>query len=212
MANIVLGFDPGGRNDRGPSGNFGWSICQMVDGHLERLKTGLARDAVDARDQVRTKLDALGKPTILAAGIDAPLFWGRRGNRRVDKVVRNALKKIQSPAHRVMAVNSLQGAVTVQGPLLGWYLRAYQAGLPLTEAHPAAMWELLQHQEGSAGTVAMVTCLIAGLTDHKRDATLAAVSAWAMEHQPPGWSDLYNRECCPVQPFDTPVSYWMPIP
>ena len=82
---------------------------------------------------------------------------------------------------------------------------------PITEAHPKALCYLLRHR-GPPDTVNMVQCLTAGLDDHERDATLAAVGAWAMKRRLPGWSNLHDRECCPVQPFDTPVSYWMPIP
>lgn len=52
----------------------------------------------------------------------------------------------------------------------------------------------------------------ADLNEHRLDATLAAVTAWAMHTRQPGWRDLYNQERCPVQPFDSSVNYWMPIP
>ena len=54
--------------------------------------------------------------------------------------------------------------------------------------------------------------LIKGLTEHKRDATIFAYAAWAMLNEFRGWQDLYLSEPDPVQPFNTPVSYWMPIP
>ncbi len=212
MEGVILGFDPGGRNDRTSKGNFGWSVCKIAGCRLTPpATTGLARDAVDAIGQVRETLACQGHHPVLAAGIDAPMFWGQRGNRIVDGVVREVLRDIQVPAGTVIAVNGLRGAVTVQGPLLGWHLRANWPDLLITEAHPTAMWKLLRHW-GPTDTVNMVQCLTAGLNDHERDATLAAVGAWAMKRRPPGWSDLHDRECCPVQPFDTPVSYWMPIP
>ena len=59
-----------------------------------------------------------------------------------------------------------------------------------------------------------LTRLTEGLEDreHERDATLSAIGAWAMYKKLPGWQNLYDQEHCPVQPFDTPVAYWMPIP
>lgn len=216
MDGVVLGFDPGGRNDRARRGNFGWSICQVVGSRLRRLKTGLARDAVDALDQVQEELVRQGHPPVLAAGIDAPMFWGQRGNRKVDCVIRKALRCTGFPPEKlggtVQAVNSLQGAVTVQGPVSGRHLRARWPDLPITEAHPTAMWELLRHRE-SADTVNMVARLTAGLeSDHEQDATLAAVGAWAMIRRLPGWRDLLDAEPTPVHPFGAVVNYWMPIP
>ena len=213
MDGVILGFDPGGRNDRAPRGNFGWSVCKMVGCRLIPPATaGLARDAVDALDQVREALACQGHPPVLAAGIDAPMFWGQHGNRIVDGVVREALSDIQVPAGMVIAVNGLRGAVTVQGPLLGWHLRANWPDLSITEAHPTAMWKLLRHR-GPVDTVNMVRSLTAGIeNDHKRDATRAAVGAWASLCQPYDWSNLSDQECCHVQPLGTPVSYWMPIP
>ena len=212
MDGVVLGFDPGGRNDDAPSGNFGWSICQIVGSRLRRLETGLARDAVDALGQVHQELVRQGHPRVLAAGVDAPMFWGQRGNRAVDDVVKQALQDIQVPVLMVIAVNGLRGAVTVQGPLLGWHLRARWPGLPITEAHPTAMWKLLR-QRGPADTVNMVRRLTAGIeAANERDATRAAVGAWAMKRRLPGWRDLLDVEPTPVHPFGAVVNYWMPIP
>ena len=98
----------------------------------------------------------------------------------------------------------------MQGMLLGKYIQETWS-LTITEAHPKALKHLLKHSEMSEA-VEMVEQVTAGLADHKRDATLAAVAAWAMIHESSGWQDLYNLECHPVQPFNTPVSYWMPVP
>ena len=214
---FILGFDPGGQGRPGSKGNFGWSICKEVGGCLsppEPGKTGLARDAGDALDQVRNNLPA--NPPVLAAGIDAPLFWSKRGNRRVDCVLREALKEAGFPPGKVggvvQAVNSLQGACLVQGILLASYLHETWPRLPITEAHPKALQYLLCH----IGKSEMVQRLLtAGLVHHSHewDATLAAVAAWAMRHRcnSPDWQDLYPQEHCPVRPFNTPVSYWMPV-
>ena len=84
--------------------------------------------------------------------------------------------------------------------------------LNITESHPKALHHLLTHS-GQPEMVDMIRYLTANLaSDHERDATLSAVAAWAMVLSLPGWRDLYEDEPCPVQPFDTPISYWMPIP
>ena len=206
---FILGFDPGGE------GKFGWSICRVSNGQLQPLpNTGLADDAWDALLKVKQELGRYspsGNHPVLAAGIDAPMFWSQRGNRTVDDILRDKLKN-SLPKIRVLAVNSLWGAVLVQGVLLGKYLRDEWTDLKITEAHPNALWYLLRHS-GQPEVVEMVEHAIAGLVDDTRDATLSAVAAWAMiQESQLGWQNLHERECHPVHPFDTPVSYWMPIP
>ena len=213
---VVLGFDPGGKG-RG-RGEFGWSVCNVVESGLQlAAEPGLARDAWDAREQVRAAIVAGGgddDSRVLAAGIDAPLFWGERGNRTVDSVVRRALMDSGFSRNKVSGtvqeVNSLQGACLVQGMLLAKYL--WETWRPqITEAHPTALRHLVR-QSGHPQMVTMVEHLIAGLGAHERDATLSAVAAWAMNRELPGWRNLYEEESCPVRPFGTTVSYWMPIP
>ena len=203
---IILGFDPGG------GGNFGWSICLTDDGQLEKpLKTGLAHDALSARNAAKNFVDenpAAKGLQVPAAGIDAPMYWGRSGNRVKDDILREELRKIGLKV-RVLAVNSLWGAVLVQGVLLGKYLRQEWKDLPITECHPNALRPLLKHSEQHK-VVEMMDKLTEGTKDHELDATLAAISAWAMVHLPHGWRDLYELEPQPVQPFGTPVAYWMP--
>lgn len=151
----------------------------------------------------------------MAAGIDAPLMWSKRGNRQIDEKIRKALPDTLN-APRVLAVNSLWGSVTVQGVLLGKHLREAWNCLEITETHPNALLHLLKHSQESEiqKIYAIAERLIAKLTDHKRDATLSAVAALAMVRCPksPNWQNLYEHEPCPVQPFNTSVIYWMPIP
>ena len=205
---FIMGFDPGGAD------KFGWSVCRVSYGQLQKpLETGLADDAKGALCKVKQVLGRhipSGLPPVLAAGIDAPMFWSRRGNRRVDRDLRDQLKD-SCPKIRVLAVNSLWGAVLVQGVLLGKYLREEWKDLKITEAHPRALWCLLRHLEQHEEEIKMVKDLTTGLCRDELDATLAAVAAWAMIQRPSGWRNLYDLECNPVQPFDTPVSYWMPI-
>ena len=206
---FILGFDPGG------TGNFGWSVCRASAGTLQPSPiTGLSNDAWDALNEVKEALGCgqlSGHLSILAAGIDAPMFWSKRGNRTVDDYLRRQLKTNGFPPSKlggaVQQVNSLRGACLVQGMLLGRHLRE-EWNPPLTEAHPTALRYLLRcikepDQED------MVHNLTAGLVDHELDATLSAVAAWAMIHEPHGWRNLYDQECCPV---GTHVGYWMPHP
>lgn len=207
---FILGFDPGG------IGRFGWSVCRATNGTLQPLpKTGLANDAWDALNQVKSALGSAGTQgatQVLAAGIDAPMFWTKSGNRTVDDIVRQALKdhRFPTPGGTVQQINSLRGACLVQGILLGKHLTV-EWPIEITEAHPRALHYLLRHS-GQTEAMKMVQHLTEKLADHELDATLSAVAAWALLYKPPGWRNLYEEESGPVQPFDTSVSYWMPIP
>ena len=212
FTDLMLRFDPGGK------GNFGWSVCRVVDDSLQPpARTGLADHAWDAVAQTRRAIKTgfgAGSARVLAAGIDAPLFWTLQGGRTADAAVRQALKETGVPSQKlggkVQHFNSLRGSCVVQGVLLSKLLHDTWA-LKITEAHPKALKRLLERSEHS-GVAVMVERLTADLREHRLDATLAAVTAWAMHMRQPGWRDLYQQERCPVQPFDNPVSYWMPIP
>ena len=167
-----------------------------------------------------------GKPTVLAAGIDAPMFWSRCGwNRKVDDILRQTLEDGGFPEKcikSVMHINGIYGAALVQGMLLGKYLREDEEweDLKITESHPTVLRCLLKFSRQSRmvrsglkkfGMVEVVQQTIAKPVTHEQDATRSALSAWAMLQEPPGWQNLYIKEPSPIQPFNTPVSYWMPI-
>ena len=204
--NLYLGFDPGG------VGSFGWSVCREVGGQLEPpIETGLADNAWDALNRVKVAIADLGhqgNARVLAAGIDAPLFWAATGGRTIDSPVNLGVAPIQ--------INSLRGAVAVQGPLLVKHLRDVWSDLEITESYPGALGHLLA-QGGHPEEYQMAQRITAGLNanrgrNHERDATLCAVSAWAAIHQPANWQNLYQLEPNPITPFDAAVGYWMPVP
>ena len=226
---IILGFDPGG------AGNFGWSVCVTRNGRLQKpVQTCVANDALSALRAVEDYIStdsALRESRVLAAGIDAPMFWSRKGNRYVEEYLQSQLKSAGIKTSSILKVNSLWGAVVVQGALLAKYL-SETWNLKITESHPGVLRHLL-HCDAGLEIIRRLTshlhdcprngkdcscgcknkgghqpnCDVGG---HRRDATLAAISAWAMIHQQDGWEDLYEREPQPVQPFNTPVAYWMP--
>ena len=206
-AGIVMGFDPGGR------GNFGWSVCLTDGGNLLTVsKTGLASDAEGAIHQVQQVMESLDPSMlkVLAAGIDAPMFWSGKGNREIDDLISKGIKKGGSSGKgkpRVLAVNSLWGSVVVQGLLLA--NRLYQMYEPkITETHPKALLYLL----GELKRDGEMNQLIAETgSEHERDAVVSAYAAWAMLSGFGGWRDIYLCEPDPVLPFGTPISYWMPL-
>ena len=199
---IVLGFDPGGR------GKFGWSICKIDGEQLCICKTGVASHAKEVIETVSAALPPNAR--VLAAGIDAPMFWSDIGGRQVDKIVREAITHhgCRTAPGTVQHVNALRGACLVQGVLLGSYVRK-EFDVPITEAHPKALLWLLCAEES-----AQLTQLTNGRSEHERDAVLAAFAAWSMHRRSPGWRNLYCEEepYYPILPLETPISYWMPIP
>ena len=213
--NLFLGFDPAGIK------KFGWSICREINGGLELVKPGLVGDAWDVinavKDEPRSQYPK-GNFRVLAAGIDVPLLWNRKGNnkgwRKVDSVLRRELARTDGPSDRVLTTNSLQGAIAIQGVLLVRHLsEAWE--LKITESHPKALEHLLTKTKQSP----MVRSLTKGLSsapgpDDERDATLSAVSAWAAirKRSSPHWQNLYDLDNGLFNPSGIPVSYWMPIP
>ena len=121
---LILGFDPGGEG--GSRGKFGWSICETISGALQPpIEAGLAKNAWDALNKVKDALkqdDLEGGPPVIAAGIDAPLFWNQQGKRIVDINLKEDLKQ-SGKDNSVLHINSLQGACLAQGLLVGKHLR-----------------------------------------------------------------------------------------
>ena len=210
----VLGFDPGGE------GKFGWCACLTEGGGLELVAAGLVDNALEAICQTDAAIDSRGtreSSRIVAAGIDAPMFWSPNGFRTVDKIVSSELKATNFPKSKrggtVQQLNSLRGACLVQGVLLAKHLRDKWA-LDITESHPKVLDHLLS-QPMYLPMKKVVDDLAQDFHDPERDirdSVLSAAAAWAMVRRLPGWRNLYCQEPNPLQPFGTPVSYWMPIP
>lgn len=209
---FILGFDPGGKK------GFGWSVCTYDGCELRRHECGVANNAAEVMPALARTLPP--SANVVAAGIDAPMLWSCTGNRHVDVIIRQERRGRDLPIGKgfptkggaVSAVNSLWGAVLVQGLLLGKYLHETYPTAVITEAHPVVLLRLL-NTPALEPQLNPLHNLIADLTNaHKRDATIAAFAAWSMHTGAQGWRDLYPIEPCSIQPFGTPVSYWMPIP
>src|SRR5437660_360415 len=116
---VLLGFDPGGED------GFGWSVADDTPAlPLTVRATGVVDNARSAVDAAMAQVKQ--GEHVVAAGIDAPLFWVATGDRTVDRIVRAELRRLgaASPGGTVQAVNSLRGACVVQGMLTGVLLRA----------------------------------------------------------------------------------------
>lgn len=205
---VLLGFDPGGLEA------FGWCVVEDAEElPLRFLEGGIAQGARDAFEAVVEHSD------VLAAGIDSPLFWTTSG-RRVDSVLRDELKtRAPSAAGTVQAVNSLRGACLVQGVLLAMLLRERWPGLRISESHPKAYLWLKGDASRDCHPRSVRLASLDSVSsippdiqpdDHVRDSAIAALSAWAMIHEPPRWRDLFLQEENPYMPIGPPLGYWMP--
>jgi predicted nuclease with RNAse H fold len=87
---LILGFDPGG------NGRFGWAIAEAAKSlPLTVRETGQCSNSEEALRGLEERQDR--EDEIVAAGIDAPLFWTARGSRSVDKILRKALVRLGCP-------------------------------------------------------------------------------------------------------------------
>ena len=208
----LAGLDPGG------DGRFGWCIVSGPELPLEVVRAGCAAHAAAA---VESLLDALGPSAHLhGAGIDSPLFWTPSGNRRVDTLVREAIKRAgaRNAGGTVQHVNSLRGACLTQGVVAAHLLRRKFPNLPISEAHPKALLWLtnVASADRRAASVTMTHLAgfiaggVEGLSEHERDAALGAVGAWAMVQRPHGWRNIAHEESDAFAPVP-PVEYWMPV-
>lgn len=210
---VILGFDPGGKNQ------FGWCVAQGTnDGHLQLRASDIASNADEAVTAALSKAVDFGR--VEAAGIDSPLFWVADGDRKADKSIRNAMKRLGAinVGGTVQQVNSLRGACLSQGIMAAHLLRRELPEIRITESHPKALLWLLRVARikrpvveiGIGHLVDFIESESPRLSDHERDAALGAVAALAMINKRSGWRDLYREENNAFTPV-SPVEYWMPI-
>ena len=214
--NILLGFDPGGTGKG--SGEFGWCVAEhQRELPLRIRRTGRAKHAEQAvTDALR---EVAPSDLVIAAGIDAPLFWSPVGDREADKMIRAEFKAMGVCSSSVLSVNSLQGACLIQGIMAAILLRTRFPELLLSESHPKAFLLMAHHAFCSAQPIEAKLCELTDwlgrnhkdVTEHERDAALATVSAWAMYECRQDWTDLYSLEKQPLSPIESPLGYWMPM-
>ena len=210
---VILGFDPGGKNQ------FGWCVAQGTNsGHLHLCASHVASHADEAVRAALRRAAEFGR--VEAAGIDSPLFWVADGDRKADKSVRSAMKRLgaKNVGGTVQQVNSLRGACLSQGVMAAHLLRREVPEIRITESHPKALLWLLNVATIKRPVVEIcighlgdfIESKSLSLSDHERDAALGAVAAWAMINRRSGWRDLCREEEYAFTPV-SPVEYWMPI-
>ena len=207
---MFIGFDPGG------AGAFGWCVLTGNKAPLQLVARGVSNHASAA---VQSAINAVDGKQVVAAGIDAPLFWQSQGDRQVDARVRERIVQLGARGGTVNSVNSMRGACLVQGMMAAILLRVGHENVMITESHPKALLWLLGHAIPGNPPLQIPLCNLKdlvmgdtdGATDHERDAALGAYSAFAMTMRFAGWENLYSHECNPITPLTPVPGYWMPI-
>lgn len=193
---ILVGFDPGGLN------NFGWAVLEIGPAaSLSRLESGAA---VSSKAAWRAVTEHVTQPPA-GVGIDAPLYWSEDGDRQADAAIRRRVIAAGGHGATVNAVNSMQGACLVQGILLARRAAASWPEALITECHPKALLRI--HAEAQRFVAAHIG---ASISEHARDAALAAYAAWAAARADPGWHDLVPDQAAPFFPGGARISYWFP--
>lgn len=152
-----LGVDPGGEGKFGisklwPDGKFETSSCSSVEEAL-----------------------AFVDLAPLGVGIDCPMWWsaGRSGVRQADKWIR---AEYRLPSRNVQSVNSMWGAVLVQGILFAMLLRSRYPSVLITESHPKALAVALSIRS-DLSIIEMFGLTGQWRSEDERDAVIAAICA-----------------------------------
>ncbi len=107
-------------------------------------------------------------------------------------------------------INSLRGACLIQGILVGTLLRERFPRIPLTEAHPKAVLRLMGIDDGTVKEADFLRFDGHVFLEHKRDAALSALTAWAMIHRDNNWKNVFSIDKDHYSPLLQPLSYWIP--
>lgn len=184
-----LGYDPVGK------GRFAAVALREVGHSVDQVRGSIVSSVSEA---LAFATDLGGR--VVAAAIDAPLTWSTRpgGWRRVDEELRRRHRRHQG---KVVAPNSLMGAVAVQGPALAMALAERFTDIVISEAHPKLACVALgvpldEDPQSRAASVFQAMHMEGALrrcTDDVVDGLVAACTAWAAHAKPSGWADLLRE-------------------
>ena len=192
---FVLGFDPGG------AAAFGWSALASTDGKVSLIGSGTCSSASAALEATTAAIPS--RPAAFA--VEAPLFWLPAGDRNADKMVRKMVCAAGGSSGTVSHINSLRGACLVQGIMVTQMAATLWPDAQVSEAHPKALLRV-----SSAAQTFATTVLSKALTEHERDAGLAAFTALNLLSTTVGWHNLVEYENGHHFPTGKTVAYWFP--
>jgi len=191
-----IGIDPGGQKA------FGWCIMEADTSELlfEIVKSGACSGVPEAMSAIEKA--CRNQP--IGAGIDAPLYWAKSGDRLSDRKIRKAVVKAGFSPGTVNHVNSLRGACLVQGILSAVALSEKWPGIVVTESHPKALLAVWPEANEFVRQFNF-------FSDHERDAALGAYSAFSHHRKWDGWHDFIDLENDIFVPSGGEIAYWFPV-
>lgn len=190
-----IGIDPGGKNA------FGW--CVMEADSASRVYDIVGTGTCSEVSDVISAIKRVCTTQPIAAGIDAPLYWSRIGERLSDRKIRTAVNKAGSHSSTVGHVNSLRGACLVQGVLAAVALVEIWPQIAITESHPKALLAVWPDAKSFVQRFDFNN-------DHERDAALGAYAAFAFNSKWDGWINLAELEENKFVPSGGRIVYWFP--
>lgn len=185
-----VGADPGGK------GGFGIAILHP-DGSAQF-------DTVDCADEaVAFVRQRLSSPPA-GVGVDAPLWWssGPSSDRHADQWLRS---KYRFSGGQVQTANSLWGAALVQAAMFLQRLRECYPNVPVTEAHPKALFKVLAEKQWKTFANRFAVAVARVDEEDERDAIIAAVAARE------GFEGRWTRDLS-IDRFESeqnPETYWL---
>lgn len=189
----LLGIDPGGKRKFGLAKLF-------MDGTIETSTVSSVREAISRVNEMP-----------LGVGIDCPLWWsdGVGGTRNADKWIRDTYKL---PSRNVQSVNSMWGAVLVQGVLFAMKIREKYPEVNVTESHPKALMKALS-LDSDIAISRMFGLRGRWANEDERDAVIAATCArmgftlqWTVDLA----AEREEHELNPKKMWFGPLNYWWP--
>jgi len=138
-----FGADPGGTRNGKPCFGVAWL---GKNGTFETSATDCAHSA----------FRWIQKHSVvpLALGIDCPLWWSssKSGERQVEVILRRRYR--DNIGQSVQSLNSLSGAVLVQGMMLACEARKHWKEVKITETHPSALLKAMHLDKEPWSTIA----------------------------------------------------------
>jgi hypothetical protein len=191
-----VGFDPVARD------NHSWAVIEVNGDDVIRITSGVAGSPSSALYEV---IEHLSHPP-KAVGVNAPLYWGADGDRKVDLSIRRRVIAMGGQPEVVPSVNSQLGAVLVRGVIVAQLATRTWALSKATEVNPKALLllypqanQFLYQQFSDPSNV------------RDRDAVVSAFAAWQGAIRQLDWRDLARMDRQAFMPVSTDVAYWFPL-
>ena len=191
-----VGFDPVARD------RHGWAVIEVNGDDVIRITSGVVASPSSALHAAKEHLPHPPR----AVGVNAPLYWGADGERKVDLSIRRRVIAMGGQPEVVPSVNSQLGALLVHGVIVAQLATRTWELSKVTEVNPKAL--LLLYPQANQ-------FLYQQFSDpskvRDRDAVVSAFAAWQGAIRQLDWRDLARMDRQAFMPVSTEVAYWFPL-